>query len=72
MTASWKTSLTGVLTLLGTLIAQTVLVLEGKESWSTALATGIPLLFAGVQGLLSKDAGVSNAPVPGPAVAAPK
>jgi hypothetical protein len=70
--ASWKTTLAGILTMVGAVLAQAVMVLKGTESLGTAIGVGIPLLFAGVQGLLSKDAGVSNSPNPGPAISAPK
>jgi hypothetical protein len=70
LTKSWKTTLAGIaaiLTVVGAAVTQYVQGGVAAISWE-ALIAGV---LAGVGLILAKDSGVSNAPVPGPAVKVP-
>lgn len=76
---SWRTSaagIGGILAGLGLIGAGITVIAEGKplslEVLSATFGAGIAAIFAGIQGLKAKDAKVSNAQAPGPAVEVPK
>jgi hypothetical protein len=61
---NWRTTTLGVLGLISLLIGATTAVLDGDPATNVDLAVLLPLLFAGISSLVSKDAKVTGGSIP--------
>jgi hypothetical protein len=68
---SWRTTLFGVLGIVGAIVSAVMALIDGNPATNPNWELTFSAIMAGVAAIFAKDAKVSNAPSPGPAVGVP-